>query len=34
MFWLSYSKGRDPRLRPIAAMYEPPAQLTPRSRHP
>jgi len=29
MFWLWYSKGRDPRLRPIAAMYEPPAQLTP-----
>ena len=29
MFWLWWTRGRDPRLRPIAAMYEPPAQLTP-----
>jgi uncharacterized membrane protein YgcG len=29
MFWLWWKKGRDPRLRPIAAQYEPPAQLTP-----
>jgi len=29
MFWLWWSKGRDPRLRPIAAQYEPPDKLTP-----
>ena len=28
MFWLWWNKGRDPRLRPIAAQYEPPAKLT------
>ncbi|MBI3662348.1 MAG: DUF2207 domain-containing protein [Acidobacteria bacterium] len=29
MFWLWYTRGRDPRLRPIAAQYEPPEGLTP-----
>ena len=29
MYWLWSTKGRDPRLRPIAAQYEPPDQLTP-----
>ncbi|HVS74988.1 MAG TPA: DUF2207 domain-containing protein [Candidatus Acidoferrales bacterium] len=29
MFFLWWTQGRDPRLRPIAAQYEPPAQLTP-----
>ncbi len=29
MFWLWWTKGRDPRLRPIAAQYEPPDKLTP-----
>jgi len=29
MFWLWWTTGRDPRVRPIAAQYEPPAQLTP-----
>jgi uncharacterized membrane protein YgcG len=29
MFWAWWTKGRDPRLRPIAAQYEPPGQLTP-----
>ena len=29
MFRLWWNKGRDPRLRPIAAQYEPPAKLTP-----
>ncbi len=29
MFWLWWTRGRDPRLRPIAAQYEPPGQLTP-----
>jgi len=29
MFWLWWKTGRDPRLRPIAAQYEPPDQLTP-----
>ncbi len=29
MFWLWWNKGRDPRLRPIAAQYEPPDKLTP-----
>lgn len=29
MLWLWYARGRDPRLRPIAAQYEPPDQLTP-----
>ena len=29
MFWLWWTRGRDPRLRPIAAQYEPPDMLTP-----
>jgi uncharacterized membrane protein YgcG len=29
MFYLWWARGRDPRLRPIAAQYEPPDQLTP-----
>lgn len=29
MFWLWYTHGRDPRLRPIAPQYEPPEKLTP-----
>jgi len=29
MFWLWWKRGRDPRLRPIAAQYEPPDKLTP-----
>lgn len=29
MFWLWYTRGRDPRLRPIAAQYDPPENLTP-----
>ena len=29
MFHLWWTRGRDPRLRPIAARYEPPDQLTP-----
>ena len=29
MFWLWWKTGRDPRLRPIAAQYEPPGKLTP-----
>ena len=29
MFYLWWNYGRDPRLRPIAAKYEPPDQLTP-----
>ncbi len=29
MFYLWWKYGRDPRLRPIAAQYEPPDQLTP-----
>ena len=29
MFWLWWTKGRDPRLRPIAAQYEPPDKLSP-----
>jgi uncharacterized membrane protein YgcG len=29
MFYLWWNKGRDPRLRPIAAQYEPPDKLTP-----
>ncbi len=29
MFWEWWKNGRDPRLRPIAALYEPPDQLTP-----
>jgi uncharacterized membrane protein YgcG len=29
MFWLWWTRGRDPRLRPITAQYEPPEQLTP-----
>jgi len=29
MFWLWWKRGRDPRLRPIAAQYEPPDKMTP-----
>jgi uncharacterized membrane protein len=29
MFYLWWTRGRDPRLRPIAAQYEPPDQLSP-----
>jgi uncharacterized membrane protein YgcG len=29
MFWLWYTRGRDPRLRPISVQYEPPAGLSP-----
>lgn len=29
MFYLWWTRGRDPRLRPITAQYEPPNQLTP-----
>ena len=29
MFWWWWTWGRDPRLRPIAAQYEPPDKLTP-----
>ena len=29
MFYLWWTRGRDPRLRPIAAQYEPPEKLTP-----
>jgi uncharacterized membrane protein len=29
MFYIWWTYGRDPRLRPIAAQYEPPDQLTP-----
>ncbi len=29
MFWLWYTRGRDPRLRPIATQYAPPEGLTP-----
>ena len=29
MYWIWYKNGRDPRLRPIAAQYEPPDKLTP-----
>jgi uncharacterized membrane protein len=29
MFWLWWTRGRDPRLRPITAQYEPPDKLTP-----
>jgi hypothetical protein len=29
MFFFWYSRGRDPRLRPIMAQYEPPAGMTP-----
>jgi uncharacterized membrane protein YgcG len=29
MFYLWWTRGRDPRLRPIAAQYEPPDHLTP-----
>jgi hypothetical protein len=29
MFWMWWTRGRDPRLRPIAAQYEPPDQLSP-----
>jgi uncharacterized membrane protein YgcG len=29
MYWIWYKNGRDPRLRPVAAQYEPPDKLTP-----
>jgi hypothetical protein len=29
MFWLWYTRGRDPRRRPISPQYEPPEGLTP-----
>jgi uncharacterized membrane protein len=29
MFWLWWTRGRDPRLRPITAQYEPPDKLSP-----
>ena len=29
MFWLWWTRGRDPRLRPIVAQYEPPDKLSP-----
>jgi len=29
MFWIWYTRGRDPRLNPIAAQYAPPEGLTP-----
>jgi uncharacterized membrane protein YgcG len=29
MFWVWWTRGRDPRLRPIAAQYEPPDNLAP-----
>ena len=29
MFYIWWTRGRDPRLRPIAAQYEPPDQLSP-----
>ena len=29
MFYLWWTRGRDPRLRPISAQYQPPEQLTP-----
>src|SRR6516162_4318110 len=29
MLWLWWTRGRDPRLRPIAAQYQPPENLTP-----
>ena len=29
MFWLWWTRGRDPRLRPIAAQYGPPDKLSP-----
>jgi len=29
MFWLWWNRGRDPRLRPIAAQYQPPDEMTP-----
>lgn len=29
MFWLWYTRGRDPRLRPIAALYAPPEGMSP-----
>src|SRR2546422_5306543 len=29
MFWLWYTRGRDPRLRPIVPQYAPPDGLTP-----
>ena len=29
MFWIWWTRGRDPRLRPIAAQYNPPDELSP-----
>lgn len=29
MFWLWFTRGRDPRRRPIVPLYEPPEQMTP-----
>jgi uncharacterized membrane protein len=29
MYWLWYTRGRDPRLRPISTRYDPPEGLTP-----
>jgi uncharacterized membrane protein len=29
MFWMWWTRGRDPRLRPIAAQYNPPDELSP-----
>ena len=29
MFWLWWTRGRDPRLQPISVQYEPPDKLTP-----
>jgi uncharacterized membrane protein len=29
MFWLWYTRGRDPRLRPVSVQYAPPEGLTP-----
>lgn len=29
MFWLWWTRGRDPRLRPISALYAPPDDMTP-----
>lgn len=29
MFWLWYTRGRDPRLRPVVPRYEPPPGMTP-----
>jgi uncharacterized membrane protein len=29
MFWLWYTRGRDPRLKPVSVQYDPPEGLTP-----